>query len=77
MVAILLVKDFDKWAEAEKAKENAPKEEAKDVKIEEKSCESPLLDTDVTTIGISNKGHAKCTNSIQFLFIHSTVNKMV
>ena len=29
-VAILLVKDFDKWAEVQKAKEDAPKEEALD-----------------------------------------------
>ena len=64
LVSILLVKDFDKYAEAKKAEASAPKEESKAGQKAEIQIESPLIDPEVATIGISNKGHPKCTNTI-------------
>ena len=36
-----------------------------------------LLDESVTSVGISNKAHAKCTNSIQVILLCSSVNQMM
>ena len=66
-VALLLYKDFDKWAALKE------KPEACDGEL---NMESPLLNTRLIAVGISNKPHPKCLNSIQIIFMFSLVNKL-
>ena len=66
-VALLLYKDFDKYA----ALETKPK-----AGEGETGLESPLLNSRTMSVGISNKGHSKCLNSIQIIYIFSLVNKL-
>jgi hypothetical protein len=77
LVSILLVKDFDKFAELKKAEANATKEESKAGQNTEIQYESPLIDPEVKTIGISNKGHPKCLNTIQILYVYGIINQVL
>ena len=40
----------------------------------EEGKKSPLLDKDISLVGISNKAHKSCINVIQVLYIRGTVN---
>lgn len=66
-VALLLYKDFDKYA----ALENKPEPGEGETGIE-----SPLLNSRTKEVGISQKAHSKCLNSIQIIYIFSLVNKL-
>ena len=92
-VALLLYKDFDRHATAPKVDESkkeivaaAPKEGDGEqaaaaalpaAAVEAEVCKPGLLDESASGIGISNKPHDKCTNSIQILVLCSTMNQMV
>ena len=66
-VALLLYKDFDKF-EAMTKKPEAGEGET--------GIESPLLNNRTKEVGISNKAHSKCLNSIQIIYIYSLVNNL-
>ena len=42
----------------------------------EEGKKSPLLDKEITMVGISNKAHKACTNVIQILYIRQTSNAL-
>ena len=65
---MLLYKDFDKWAALETKPEAVEENEA--------NMESPLLNSRTKEVGISNKPHSKCLNSIQIIYIFTLVNKL-
>lgn len=67
LIAILLYKDFDKYAALEQKPEASEGETG---------LESPLLNSRTIKIGVSNKAHSKCLNSIQIVYIYSLVNKL-
>ena len=66
LVAILLLRDFEK--------NSAVQDQGNAV---EPDCNSALLDPKYGSIGISNKAHPKCTNSIQIVLLQSVVNQMM
>ena len=78
-VALLLYQDFDKFAtqvqtDEKKAESGEPdQEKAPDVNTVAKSG---LLDPTSFAVGISNKPHSKCTNSIQVVVLKSVANAM-
>ena len=90
LVALFLYQDFDRHAaqstaekgakdaaeapkEGEESKPVAPTEAAKVVE----ACKSGLLDESATALGISNKSHSKCVNTIQMVLMCTVVNQMV
>ena len=81
-VALLLARDFDKKAEADKKKAEGteePEPAGSQAVLDDgmNDYESPLLDPHMKSVGISNQGHPKVTNSLQIIYLYAIVNQMM